>query len=354
MSRDVSHDSFLAQAEPLRRELLAHCYRMVGSVHDAEDLVQETYLRAWRSFDRFEQRSSLRTWMYRIATNTCLTALEGRARRPLPTGLGQPAGDPVATLQERPDIPWLEPLPDSLVWGGPEPDPAAVVVTRDSVRLALVAALQHLTAQQRAVLLLRDVLGWRAAEVADALDLSVAAVNSTLQRARAHVGRLDEDVEVLDRTDERAEQLLERYVEAFESYDVEAIVSLLTADAVWEMPPFLEWYQGSRDIGRLISLRCPASGAGDMRLLRTEANGRPVVAVYMRDGGVHRAFQLQHLTLTDAGVAAVTVWFGVELFRSFGLPETLDDIAAVLVPGAVPVSHLTGSPDAGRGGHPQD
>src|SRR5205823_4591221 len=152
--------------EPLRRELTAHCYRMVGSVHDAEDLVQETYLRAWRAFQGFENRSSLRTWMYQIATNTCLTALSNKRRRALPTGLGQPSADPAAALESRPEVPWLEPLPDALVRSANTPDPADAVVTKDSVRLAFVAALQHLTAQQRAVLILCDVLAWRAREAA--------------------------------------------------------------------------------------------------------------------------------------------------------------------------------------------
>ncbi|WP_308200055.1 sigma-70 family RNA polymerase sigma factor [Actinotalea sp. C106] len=315
--------TFLAQVEPLRRELLAHCYRMVGSVHDAEDLVQETYLRAWRAFHGFENRSSLRTWMYRIATNTCLTALEGRGRRPLPTGLGQPPADPTAELRESRETPWLEPAPDSLLWSTPSPDPASVVVDRDSVRLAFVAALQHLTAQQRAVLLLRDVLNWRAAEVAEALEISVAAVNSTLQRARAHVAQVAEQP-TLDEADPRTRELLDSYVEAFEAYDVARIVSLLTADAVWEMPPYVEWYRGAEDIGRLIATRCPARGAGDMRAVRSSANGQPVVAIYMRDlDGAHRAFQLQHLVGSPDGVSHVTVWFGAALFRAFGLPEEL-------------------------------
>ncbi len=172
---------FLAQAEPYRRELLAHCYRMTGSLHDAEDLVQETFLRAWKSYDRFEGKSSVRTWLHRIATNTSLTALEGRQRRPLPTGLGAPSSNPTDELVERSEVPWLEPLPDDAS------DPSVIVGSRESVRLAFVAALQHLSPRQRAVLLLRDVLQWRAAEVAEAIDTSVAAVNSLLQRARAQL-----------------------------------------------------------------------------------------------------------------------------------------------------------------------
>jgi RNA polymerase sigma-70 factor (ECF subfamily) len=193
VSLATDDDVFLTQVEPLRGELTAHCYRMTGSAHDAEDLVQETYIRAWRSFHGFENRSSLRTWMYRIATNVCLTALESRQRRPLPTGLGQPAADPSGQLSSRPETPWLEPLPDTVVWGHDDADPATAVVDRDHVRLAFVAALQHLTPPQRAVVILRDVLAWHASEVAELLGLSVAAVNSSLQRARAQLAKLDPD-----------------------------------------------------------------------------------------------------------------------------------------------------------------
>src|SRR6187200_646677 len=187
MTVAVDDDVFASLVEPLRRELTVHCYRMSGSVHEAEDLVQETYLRAWRGFRNFENRSSVRTWMYRIATNVCLTALDGRARRPMPTGLGQPGSGPFGTLESRPEVTWLEPVPDSVDWGGAPGDPAAEVLDRESVRLAFIAALQHLTPPQRAVLILRGVLAWQASEVAELLNMSTAAVNSSLQRARAQV-----------------------------------------------------------------------------------------------------------------------------------------------------------------------
>lgn len=321
-------ETFRAQVEPLRRELFVHCYRMVGSVHDAEDLVQETYLRAWRSYDRFENRSSVRTWMYRIATNACLTALGSKHRRILPTGIGTQSSDPDGELHQCPELTWLEPLPDRMLWSAATPDPADTILARDSVRLAFVAALQHLTAQQRAVVLLCDVLAWRAHEVADALALSVSAVNSCLQRARARLARLDpETAPRLPEDDERTDMLLARYVAAFEDYDVAGIVELLTEDAIWEMPPFTGWYSGVDTIGRLIATRCPAEEPGDMRLIRTSANAQPAFAVYLRDDdGVHRAFHLQQLTLTDRGVSHVVAHFDTGLFEVFGLPEQLTSI----------------------------
>lgn len=305
-----------------RPELLAHCYRMLGSVHDAEDLVQETYLRAWKSARTFEGRSSMRTWLYRIATNACLTALESRGRRPMPTGLGQEAADPYGTLVQQPEVPWLEPMPDSLVTEQAD-DPASVVTSRESVRLAFVAALQHLPPRQRAVLVLRDVLAWRASEVAEAIGVSTSAVNSLLQRARAQLeqARLTRD-DVVEPDDPEHRELLDRYVAAFERYDVDQIVGMFTDDAIWEMPPFTGWYQGARTIGALISCQCPASGPADMRMVRADANGQPAFALYMRDAdGVHRAFQIQVLTVTEDGVSHVGCFFDTGLFTTFGLPE---------------------------------
>jgi RNA polymerase sigma-70 factor, ECF subfamily len=238
MATDPVDEDFLRQAERFRHELLAHCYRMLRSVHDAEDLVQETYLRAWRAYDQFERRSSLRTWLYRIATNACLTSLESRGRRPLPTGLGAPSSDPVAPLVEQSEVPWLEPIPDAMVTAELR-DPAAIVTNRESIRLALVAALQHLPPRQRAVLVLRDVLKWRAAEVAELLDTTTTAVNSILQRARTQLDQAsptqDQVVEPVN-ADQR--ELLDRYATAFEDYDVAALVELFAKDAIWEMPPF--------------------------------------------------------------------------------------------------------------------
>ena len=318
-----AQDEFTRLADPYRRELLAHCYRMLGSVHDAEDLVQETYLRAWRGYGGFEGRSSLRTWLYRIATSACLTALESRGRRPLPTGLGQPSTSPDAPIAEVPEVPWLEPVPDGMVAAG-DADPVTAVTSRQSVRLAFVAALQHLPPRQRAVLVLRDVLKFRAAEVAEAVGVSTAAVNSLLQRARAQLERakVSED-DVTEPTSHEQRALLDRYVRAFENYDIAAMVELFTADAIWEMPPFPTWYQGAERIGRLIAKQCPARAPDDMRMIPTAANGQPAFGLYMREpDGVHRAFHLQVLSLTRAGVAHAAVFFDLSLFEKFGLPPT--------------------------------
>lgn len=331
MTQSTATKDFAKLADPYRRELLAHCYRMLGSVHDAEDLVQETYLRAWRAYDKFEERSSLRTWLYRIATRTCLTALEGKAKRPMPSGLAGPADDPAGELVERREVPWLEPIPDAVLAEDPA-DPATVATSRESTRLAFIAAMQHLPPRQRAVLILRDVLRWRAAEVAELLETSTASVNSSLQRARAQLERVaPKRDEISEPPAAEQRELLERWVAAFEAYDVPAIVELFEADAVWEMPPFLNWVEGAKNIGKLISSACPAKGPGDMRLVPTSANGQPAFGLYMRDpaDGVHRAFQLQVLGLTAAGVAHAAVFFDLSLFEACGLPDVLSTMADV-------------------------
>jgi RNA polymerase sigma-70 factor (ECF subfamily) len=320
----AGNDEFLADAQRYRRELLAHCYRMTGSVHDAEDLVQETYLRAWKSYQGFEGKSSVRTWLHRIATNTCLTALEGRQRRPLPSGLGAPNSDPTGELVERGEVPWLEPLPDQRA---DRSDPAEIVGSRESVRLAFVAALQHLSPRQRAVLVLRDVLQWKAAEVGEAVGASTAAVNSLLQRARAQLDAVGpaEDDELLPPDSPEARDLLDRYIAAFESYDIDRLVELFTADAIWEMPPFDGWYLGPAAIGTLSRDKCPAEKAGDMRFIRVSANGQPAAAMYMRnpETGVHEPFQLHVLDIKRGGVSHVVAFLDTSVFAKFGLPPHL-------------------------------
>jgi RNA polymerase sigma-70 factor (ECF subfamily) len=314
-------DEFLLKAEPHRRELLAHCYRMTGSLHDAEDLVQETYLRAWKAYGGFKGQSSLRTWLYRIATNTCLTALDSRQRRPLPSGLGQPSSDANGELTERREVSWLEPLPDE------SSDPSNVVGSRESVRLAFVAALQHLSPRQRAVLVLRDVLQWKAAEVADAIGTSTAAVNSLLQRARAQLDEVgpSEDDELSEPDSPETKDLLDRYIAAFEEYDIDELVKMFTDDAIWEMPPFDGWYRGPEQIVTLTRVHCPAEAPGDMRFLRTTANGQPASALYMlnRETGKHEAFQLHVLDVKPGGVSHVVAFLDTALFEKFGLPAAL-------------------------------
>ncbi|SIR60587.1 sigma-70 family RNA polymerase sigma factor [Williamsia sterculiae] len=328
--RDVNDAEFFAIVEPFRREIQAHCYRMMGSFHDAEDLAQETFIRAWRGYARFDGRASMRTWLYKIATNTCLTALQSSQRRPLPSGLGGDAYDPTAPLLEDHEVPWLEPYA-----GGDEiapadnADPATVVGSRESIRLAFIAALQHLPERQRAVLVLRDVLQWRAAEVADTLGLSVPTINSLLQRAREQLKRADVDQEAVVEPDEATQrEMLQRYVNAFYEYDVDAIVSMFTDKAIWEMPPFTGWYQGPDSIGALIRGNCPAEKRGDQILLPTIANGQPAFGLYMIGAdGVHRPFQLQVLDIDPASgkVRHVVAFFSENIlddFARFGLPPT--------------------------------
>jgi RNA polymerase sigma-70 factor (ECF subfamily) len=313
---------FSAQAEPYRRELLAHCYRMTGSLHDAEDLVQETLLRAWKAYDRFEGKSSLRTWLHRIATNTCLSALEGRGRRALPVGLGGPSSDPTAELVQGREVPWLEPLPE--LTDHPA-DPSVVVGSRETVRLAFVAALQYLPPRQRAVLLLRDVLQWRSAEVAEAVGTTTTAVNSLLQRARSQLDAVGPSADdQLARPDSpEAQDLLARYIAAFETYDIGRLVELFTAEAIWEMPPYLGWYQGAADIVTLIHQQCPAESGGDMRLLPLVANGQLGAAMYMRAGDMHVPFQLHVLDVHGEKVSHVVAFLDDTLFTKFGLPSSL-------------------------------
>ncbi|MET9084789.1 RNA polymerase subunit sigma-70 [Streptomyces sp. NPDC004237] len=286
--------------EPYRGELVAYCYRMLGSFHEAEDLVQETMLRAWKARDRYDPaRASVRTWLYRIATNVCLTALQGRARRPLPSGLGAPSGDPEAPLAPALDVPWLEPFPDARF----------DVEARADLRLALVAALQVLPARQRAVLVLREVLEFSAAEVADQLETSVPAVHSALQRARAALAGVGGADEVSEPDDAVVRETVGRYVRAFEAADVPALVRLLTDDAVLEMPPVPLWYRGRRDYGLFMERVFRLRGTG-WRMRSLTANGQPTLAAYAPEsGGGHRLHTVQVLTVTGGGQVACNVVF---------------------------------------------
>ncbi|MFI6935198.1 sigma-70 family RNA polymerase sigma factor [Streptomyces sp. NPDC050287] len=318
MVATTDRDEFVRLTGPYRRELLAHCYRMLGSVDEAEDLVQETYLRAWRSYDGYEGRASLRTWLHRIATNTCLTALESRTRRPLPSGLGGPSGAPEEPLTApATDVPWLQPLPDTLV------DPATVVAARHSLRLALVAALQHLPARQRAVLILRDVLAWRAPEVASLLDTSTAAVKSSLQRARARLDEVAPDEDLVVEPESAADrEVLGRYMAAFENADMEALLALLQDGVELEMPPNSEWFAGKKDVLRF--LRARVHEKGGIRMLPTRANGQPAVVMYVRGADdALRAHSVQVLTVESGAVARITAFLDAELPGLFGMPAVL-------------------------------
>jgi RNA polymerase sigma-70 factor (ECF subfamily) len=302
------------EIEAYRGELVAYCYRMLGSFHEAEDLVQETMLRAWKARDRYDAaRASVRTWLYRIATNVCLTALEGRARRPLPSGLGAPSHNPEAPLTPAMEIPWLQPFPDARV----------ELEERADIRLALVAAMQVLPARQRAVLLLREVLEFSAAEVALQLETTVPAINSALQRARAALAEVGDVGEVSEPTDPVVRAVIERYVRAFEAADVPALVQLLTDEAVLEMPPVPLWYRGSRDYGRFIDRVFQMRGTGWV-MEELTANGQPALAAYApHAGGGYQLHTLQVLTVTGGLVTHNVVFADPAVIAAFDLPTQI-------------------------------
>ncbi len=307
----TEQSEFIERAAPFRAELIAHCYRMLGSVHDAEDLVQETYLRGWRGYPAFEERAALRTWLYRIATTACLRALENRARRALP------ADDPIG------DSEWLEPIPDSYLFQTPE-DALAV---RQSVRLAVMTALQELPARQRAVLILRDVVQFSAAEVAELLETTPAAVNSSLQRARGRLAEITpaED-EIAEPDDTARRDLVDRYCSAFENADMAALTELLQEDIRLEMPPMPKWFVGRDNVLRFLAERAFAP-AGDVVMVPTSANAQPAVAEYRRNAdNIMEAHSIQVLTCRSGagtpGIAVMTVFLDPTLFAAFGLPPT--------------------------------
>ncbi|WP_433329091.1 sigma-70 family RNA polymerase sigma factor [Spirillospora sp. CA-294931] len=316
-------EEFTRLTAPYRNELLGLCYRMVGSAHDAEDIVQETYLRAWRSYGTFTGRSSLRTWLYRIATNACLRAAEQAARRPLPSGLGAPSDDPAApTGPRRPDLPWLQPFPTPPPMSDATRDPAEVIADRATLRLAMITALQVLPPRQRAVLILRDVLAWRAAEVAEQLGTTVASVNSLLQRARTQLNDLPHSgLEIAEPAEARQRELLRRYVTAFETSDIDTLTQTLVHEATFEMPPISTWFAGREVIARFLAPRLPA--AGQVRIVRADANGQPGLALYHRhqDGAFH-AHALHVLTMSPAGIERIVAFMDPSVFALFDLPQT--------------------------------
>ena len=307
--------------EEHRRELTGYCYRMLGSPFDAEDAVQETFIRAWRSFDRFEGRSSLRSWLYRIATNVSLDMLSGRERRARPMDLG-PSREPVVeNLNALPEVTWIEPIPDGRVV--PEGDPAEVAIAHDTIRLAFVAALQHLPPRQRAVLILCEVLRWQASEVAELLETSVASVNSALQRARATLEATDLSTEAELSVDAADAELLERYVQAFERYDMEALTALVHEDATQSMPPYDLWLTGRDDIFRW--WYGPGIGCQGSRVIPTvSANGAPAFGQYKpAEGGGYEPWALQVLEVRDGKIVELTFFLDTErVFPLFGLPLT--------------------------------
>lgn len=323
-------DAFQRVAEPYRRELQLHCYRMLGSFYDAQDLVQETFLRAWRGLERFEGRASFRSWLYRIATNACLNALASRAsaRRVLPETLGPPT-DQMPQDTAATEIPWLEPYPDGALEGIADaaPGPDARYEMREAVQLAFVAAIQHLPPRQRAVLLLHDVLGWSATEAARLLDASVASVNSALQRARATLEkRLPAGwPSASPAPNDRQRALLERYLCAWESADVDGFVALLREDAVLSMPPWRQWYLGREAIRTFFAWTMRRGGHGPFRLVPIAANRQPAFAFYSRgrQGPEWRPHSIQLLTLRGESIATMTSFVAPPLFAAFRLPAVL-------------------------------
>jgi RNA polymerase sigma-70 factor, ECF subfamily len=320
----VAQGELVDRLEQHRRELTGYCYRMLGSSFEAEDAVQETLLRAWKGLDRFEGRSQLRSWLYRIATNVCLDMIAGRERRARPMDLG-PAREPVASnLQTLPEVTWIEPIPDGLVDAS---DPAEIAASRDTIRLAFVAALQHLPPRQRAVLILCEVLRWQASEVAELLETSVASVNSALQRARATLDARDlspgEGTAAMDH-DQR--ELLAKYVQAFERYDMEALTSLIHEDATQSMPPYDLWLHGRDDI--FTWWLGPGIGCRGSRVIPTTgANGSPAFGQYKpsETGSGFDPWALQVLEIEGGRIAELTFFLDTErVFPLFGLPPRID------------------------------
>jgi RNA polymerase sigma-70 factor (ECF subfamily) len=309
--------------EAYRRELTGYCYRMLGSGFDAEDAVQETMVRAWRSIDKLSERAALRSWLYRIATNVCYDMLQGTQRRARPMDLASPATADSALDAGLPQEAWVQPVPDARVLA-PEGDPAELAAAKETLRLAFVAALQHLPPKQRAVLILREVLRWQASEVAELLDTSVASVNSALQRARATLDELDLEASGPASVDDDKQEFLARYVEAFERYDIGELVQLLHKDVTFNMPPFELWLQGPEQVRKW--MLGPGIGCANARLRVTSANGCPAVGIYKTtDGRVWEPFNIAVLDVANGGIAGITHFIYPELFPAFGLPTRIEE-----------------------------
>lgn len=313
--------------EQHRTELTAYCYRMLGSAADAEDAVQDTMVRAWKGFDRFEGRAALRSWLYRIATNVCLTMLEGRKRRARPMDFGPSSTADSALGPPLPESTWLQPVPDAMVLPAAA-DPADMAVSRESIRLAFVAALQHLPGNQRAALLLFEVLGFSAAEIASVMDTSTASVNSALQRARRIVAEKVPDRSqhgtLRDLDDARLRRVVADYSAALERGDADALVALLTEDVTWSMPPLPHWYRGIEAVTDF-AVAVPLGACGAWRRIPTGANGQPAAASYLWDdtAGAFGAFAIDVLTLRGDRIGEITTFIGPEHVAAFGLPLTL-------------------------------
>jgi RNA polymerase sigma-70 factor (ECF subfamily) len=323
-ARGGDDDAFTRLVDPLRRELHAHCYRMLASTHDADDALQDALLRAWRGLARFEGRSSLRSWLYTVATRTCLDTIETRGKRALPVDLGPSSDRAVVGDAPRADVAWLGPYPDAGLTDGP----ATRYEQREAVELAFVAALQHLPGNQRAVLLLFEVLGFSAAEIATTMHTSTASVNSALQRARKVVAdkvpsrTQQQTLREIDNA--RLREIVARYSAALERGDADALVALLTEDVTWSMPPLAHWYHGLEAVTDF-AVRVPLTGCGSWRHLPTSANGQPAVACYLwnDDAGAHLAWSINVLTLRGEQIAEITSFIGRDNFAPFGLPDSL-------------------------------
>jgi RNA polymerase sigma-70 factor (ECF subfamily) len=320
---DVAAPDLERTLEQHRAELTGYCYRMLGSSFEAEDAVQETMVRAWRGFDSFEGRAALRSWLYRIATNVCLDMLQSRKRRALPMDLGPSSPGDVEAGPRLPENVWLQPMPDGRALR-PTDDPAEMVESRESIRVAFVAALQHLPSRQRAVLILREVLRWKASEVAELLDTSVQSVNSALQRARATLAASDLSSEPLQPDNDAQRTLLARYVDAFERFDIESLVSLLHEDATMSMPPYDLWLHGAGELRKW--LLGAGSGCRGSRYAPVEANGSPAFAQWKpsESGAGHDAWAIHVLRLSDGRITGIDFFVDEKLFPLFDLPLRLE------------------------------